>query len=98
MNQYTFHLFHKGDPSVGIWDANTTVTVTSDFQYDQDDLQSFKESLADMFDVPVKYIQTQAEFEEQQKQEREYEKSMDDAEESLRKEIDGYNEDNFTFI
>jgi len=96
LNQYIFHLFHKGDPSVGIWDANTTVAVTSDFEYDQDDLQGFKEGLADMFDIPVKHVQTQAEFDEQQKLMRAEELEMDRSEEEFRKQID--DDQNYSFI
>lgn len=91
-NTYIFHINDPGDPSVGINPSYSKVTIETPLELDDDILEDYKPLVGEMFDVRVKNVMTDQQFEAEQKAMRDWKKEMDNAEEEFRNEIKSMNE------
>lgn len=67
-NKVILHVNDPGDPSVGISPVNSTVAIQTELMIDDEFIvEVIKPSVAEMFDVPLKRVQTQEEYEADQK-------------------------------
>ena len=57
-----FHIENYGDPSVGISGFKAMVTLNDPIGYDEEDIQFMKGMFADHYDVPIKQVHTDAEW------------------------------------
>lgn len=70
----TFHVYVKGDRSVGIQPIEATVSFNDDILWDDDMIAQAKESLAGFYDTPVLSVLTENEYQiEMEKRKKEYE-------------------------
>lgn len=85
-----FYVDDKGDSSVGIWPRTHTINFeTFDREFDAPDfILDIKQALSELFDVSLKVVFTEDEWENDQRAEIEYEREMDSSDEEARRMLD----------
>jgi hypothetical protein len=61
MAEVNFHIFIKGDPSVGIFDDHATIAIKDSLCYEQQDVDNLRKSIASIYDVTSKSVKTELE-------------------------------------
>ncbi len=72
MKTYEFVVAGGGDRSVGIPDVEASITINTNIEFADHDIDDIRESLALIFDVPKGCVGTKEEYEKYCKEESEF--------------------------